>query len=142
MIQDGKNILLRLRTEVQSYTLNLSEVSSSQIAFRLLSVVGKNVQQMDCVFKSDGSIVYASSTLDINSEINASLQAAKDSGVFNGKDGAQGEKGETGPVGPQGPKGTDGKTPVKGVDYYTDADKQEMVEAVLTALPDGTEVSY
>lgn len=142
LIQDGKNILLRFRTEVQSYTLNLSEVSSSQIAFRLLSVVGKNVQQMDCVFKSDGSIVYASSTLDINSEINASLQAAKDSGVFNGKDGAQGEKGETGPVGPQGPKGTDGKTPVKGVDYYTDADKQEMVEAVLTALPDGTEVSY
>lgn len=32
--------------------------------------------------------------------------------------------------------------PKKGVDYYTDADKQEMVEAVLAALPDGTEVSY
>ena len=32
--------------------------------------------------------------------------------------------------------------PKKGVDYYTDEDKQEMVEAVLAALPDGTEVSY
>ena len=32
--------------------------------------------------------------------------------------------------------GKAGKTPVKGTDYYTEADKQEMVEAVLEALPD------
>lgn len=37
---------------------------------------------------------------------------------------------------------TNGKTPVKGVDYYTEADKQEMVNAVLAALPNGDEVSY
>lgn len=30
---------------------------------------------------------------------------------------------------------TDGKTPAKGIDYYTEADKQEMVTAVLAALP-------
>lgn len=157
LIQTGKNVLLRLRTEVQSYTLNLSEVSSSQISFRLLSVTGKNVQQMDCVFKDDGRIEYSSSMLDINSEISGSLQAAKDSGAFNGKDGAQGEKGATGPAGPQGPKGdtgetgpqglqgskgADGKTPVKGVDYFTEADKQELIEAVLAAIPDGSEVAY
>lgn len=65
LIQDGKNILLRLRTEVQSYTLNLSEVSSSQIAFRLLSIVGKNVQQMDCVFRNNGSIEYTDKALEI-----------------------------------------------------------------------------
>jgi hypothetical protein len=38
----------------------------------------------------------------------------------------------------KGEKGTDGKdgyTPQKGVDYYTDADKAEMVSAVLAALP-------
>lgn len=29
--------------------------------------------------------------------------------------------------GTPGPKGDPGTTPVKGVDYYTDADKQEMV---------------
>lgn len=38
--------------------------------------------------------------------------------------------------------GADGKTPVKGVDYHTEVDKQEMVEAVLAALPDGDEVAY
>ena len=72
----------------------------------------------------------------------------------NGSDGAQGEKGDTGPAGPQGPAGAtgqqgpkgdtgaDGKTPVKGTDYWTAADKQEIVNSVIAALPDGTEVSY
>lgn len=80
--------------------------------------------------------------------------------VENGRDGAagpQGPKGDTGAAGPQGPKGdvgpqgaqgapgvngTDGKTPVKGTDYYTNADKAEMVAAVIAALPDASEVSY
>lgn len=42
----------------------------------------------------------------------------------------------------KGPKGTDGKTPARGTDYWTAADKQEIVNDVLAALPDGTEVSY
>lgn len=39
----------------------------------------------------------------------------------------------------QGPKGD---APVKGTDYWTAADKAEIVADVLAALPDGTEVSY
>ena len=39
-------------------------------------------------------------------------------------------------------KGMDGKTPVIGTDYWTEADKQEIVNSVIAALPDGTEVSY
>lgn len=34
-----------------------------------------------------------------------------------------------------GSKGTKGDTPVKGTDYYTEADKAEMVNAVVAALP-------
>lgn len=34
-----------------------------------------------------------------------------------------------------GKDGADGCTPVKGVDYYTEEDKQELVVAVLAALP-------
>ena len=34
-----------------------------------------------------------------------------------------------------GKDGEDGHTPIKGVDYYTDADKAEMVTAVIGALP-------
>ena len=50
--------------------------------------------------------------------------------------GPQGEKGEP------GADGEDGKTPVKGVDYYTEADKTEMVNLVLAAIPGAEEVSY
>lgn len=39
-------------------------------------------------------------------------------------------------------KGDKGDTPVKGTDYYTEADKAEMVAAVIAALPDASEVSY
>lgn len=39
-------------------------------------------------------------------------------------------------------KGADGHTPVKGTDYWTATDKQEIVNDVLAALPDGTEVAY
>lgn len=38
-------------------------------------------------------------------------------------------------TGPAGEPGEDGYTPKKGVDYYTDADKQEMVQSVIAALP-------
>lgn len=38
--------------------------------------------------------------------------------------------------------GKDGYTPVKGVDYFTEADKQAMVQEVLNSLPDGDGVEY
>ena len=71
-----------------------------------------------------------------------------------GEQGIQGIQGETGAPGPQGiqgiqgPKGdkgdtgADGHTPVKGTDYFTEADKQELVTAVIAALPSTEEVSY
>ena len=54
-------------------------------------------------------------------------------------DGAKGDKGDTGAT---GEKGADGYTPVKGTDYFTDADKAEIVNAVLAQVVDGTEVEY
>lgn len=55
---------------------------------------------------------------------------------------SRGATGDTGPTGPQGTPGAAGHTPVKGTDYWTAADKQEIVNDVLAALPDGTEVAY
>jgi hypothetical protein len=46
-----------------------------------------------------------------------------------GPEGPKGDTGDIGPVGPQGatgPKGDDGKTPVRGVDYWTNADKEAI----------------
>lgn len=39
-------------------------------------------------------------------------------------------------------KGDDGKTPVKGTDYFTTADKNELITAVLAALPTWEGGSY
>lgn len=56
--------------------------------------------------------------------------------------GPQGEQGIQGIQGEPGKDGEDGYTPVKGVDYYTEAEKQEIINAVLAAIPSGEEVSY
>lgn len=47
-----------------------------------------------------------------------------------------------GEPGPPGDPGAPGYTPVKGTDYFTEADKTELVNAVLAALPDATGVSF
>ena len=59
---------------------------------------------------------------DLQGGIDTALAQAKSSGEFDGKDGAQGEK------------GADGKTPVKGVDYWTETDKAEIVEDTKQAV--------
>ena len=86
--------------------------------------------------------------------INDALSQAKASGDFKGEKGDQGDPGEKGDKGDKGDTGApgtngtngkdgaDGKTPVKGTDYYTEADKTEMVSRILSALPTWTGGSY
>ena len=89
-----------------------------------------------------------------------SVRDDADRGAFDGPQGPQGPQGETGPKGPQGPQGDTGPqgpqgeqgpkgetgpagyTPVKGTDYFTDADKAELVDAVMAALPAAEEASF
>ena len=68
-----------------------------------------------------------------------------------GPQGIQGEKGDTGEQGPQGPQGEsgqngqdgqDGYTPVKGTDYWTEADIQEIVDEVLASMPAAEQLVY
>lgn len=47
-----------------------------------------------------------------------------------GDPGAAGPQGDTGAPGPQGPAGANGYTPVRGVDYWTEEDKQEILDEV------------
>lgn len=51
--------------------------------------------------------------------------------------GSKGDKGDKGDSikGDKGDTGNDGHTPERGIDYYTEADKKEMVNAVIAALP-------
>lgn len=54
---------------------------------------------------------------------------------LKGDKGDKGDPGTNGKDGQPGKDGADGKTPVKGTDYFTEADKAEMVSAVISALP-------
>ena len=54
----------------------------------------------------------------------ATVEQKLKNGEFNGE---KGDKGDQGEQGIQGEKGDDGYTPQKGVDYYTDAEKQELI---------------
>lgn len=61
---------------------------------------------------------------NVQDAINSSLQSAKESGDFDG---------------PKGDPGEPGYTPQRGKDYWTDSDKREIVEDVLSSgeLPSG-----
>jgi hypothetical protein len=74
---------------------------------------------------------------------NGPLQGAKGDTGPQGPQGPKGDTGETGPQGPAGadgakgdtgPAGADGKTPVRGTDYFTDADKKEMADAAAESV--------
>ena len=90
------------------------------------------------VYEDNVTVITAAQLNAIQDEI-IRVAAEVDDGGLVGPTGPQGPKGDTGDTGPQGPAG---HTPVKGTDYWTAADKAEMVADVIAALPDGTEVSY
>lgn len=50
---------------------------------------------------------------------------------IRGKDGQDGKDGKDGRDGRNGTNGQNGRTPVKGVDYWTDSDKLEIVNGIL-----------
>lgn len=97
---------------------------------------------------------------DVTFEDGSTFQEKYDNGELKGEkgdtgeqgiQGIQGEKGDKGDKGDAGINGTngingkdgaDGKTPVKGVDYFTEADKQELVDLVLTEIPSAEGVGY
>ena len=51
-----------------------------------------------------------------------------------GIQGEKGEKGDTGDTGSPGKDGADGYTPQKGVDYWTEEEKTEIVQAVVDSI--------
>ena len=72
----------------------------------------------------------------------AAIKGDKGDKGDTGAPGPQGVQGIQGPKGDKGDNGADGHTPIKGTDYFTEADKQELVTAVIAALPSTEEVSY
>lgn len=78
----------------------------------------------------DEAIAKKLNASELPTAINTALAQAKESGEFDG------------PQGPQGATGADGYTPVRGTDYWTAADQEQIVSDVLVALPTWTGGAY
>ncbi len=71
------------------------------------------------------------------------FQGARGPQGIQGEKGDKGEQGYQGPIGPKGLKGekgdkgdrgADGYSPVKGVDYYTDTEKENLVQEITNTV--------
>lgn len=82
---------------------------------------------------NEGEIGDSVSEATALTELVATLNKKLENDEFRGEQGIQGIQGE---------KGNDGYTPVKGVDYYTEAEKDELVNEILSNFVDGNEVAY
>lgn len=78
---------------------------------------------------AEGTSVTVKSVSESTEDGGSNVVTFSDGNTLTVKNGSKGDTGAT------GSNGADGKTPVKGTDYFTDADKAEMVDAVIAALP-------
>lgn len=142
-VKNGNTILLGFSTSGANNTRDVTypivtwggNTWSVQV-FDLLSLFkAKNVTLNDGSSVQDAvdKLSNASHTHD-NKSILDKLSAVNGKLQYDGSDvGLKGDKGD---------KGADGKTPVKGTDYWTTADKAEIVADTLAALPTWTGGSY
>lgn len=80
----------------------------------------------------EGNLTWTASKTDMPAVDGSNIKGPKGD---TGATGPQGPKGDTGATGAQGPAGASGATPQRGVDYWTAADQQAIVNDVLAALP-------
>ena len=91
---------------------------------------------------ADGTSVTISSVSESTADNGSNVVTFSDGKTLTVKNGSKGSQGDKGDKGDKGDTGEAGYTPVKGTDYYTTADKTEMVNLVLAALPTWTGGSY
>ena len=119
------------------------ETTSAEVVAVTVERVQEEVTQIDPKYVSldAGASAYdiavANGFKGSEQEWLASLKGDKGDTGPTGPQGIQGPQGDRGPQGIQGPAGKDGRTPERGIDYWTEADKAEIVEEVLENIPEG-----
>ena len=121
---------------------DLFVLQQGNVAKKLSGSTLKNYVVLDVVSAEAQTLPAGSDATANYDKANKTLQIGVPAGS-TGATGPQGPKGDTGPAGPKGDKGDKGdNTPVKGIDYWTSEDKQEIVQDVLDAMPTWTGGSY
>ena len=98
-------------------SLNTVEIEAPEGYASWLDLANTKLNQMDN-FDINVSKVGDTATIKVTNRLGETSSASI-------KDG------EIGPTGPQGIQGVPGYTPVKGVDYYTESEKQEMINYII-----------
>lgn len=137
--EDGSSIQSITRTAGNSapgttdtYTVTLTDGSTTQFQVyngkdgagsgdMTAAVYDPTGKAQDVFAYVDNAVKNAVSTDDIDAAVNKALEEAKASGEFDGKDG---------------------DTPVKGTDYWTDEDKQSIIDEILSNYPEAEVQSF
>lgn len=110
---------------IHDYTVKVQDISGGH---RLIATRGSETQTIDIMSKSGGGTGGSGADgfspiieiTEISGGHRLTVTDVNGTESFDVLDGAP---------------GNDGKTPVKGTDYFTEADKTEIVNSVLAALP-------
>lgn len=134
------------RTKPEDYVYTETEVLNYNTLLERIDEIDENIgQEVENYLKENPIEVdlsgYATKEDLETIELTPGPQGEPGPAGKDGKDGEPGKDGSDGKDGAPGAAGKDGKTPVKGTDYWTEADKAEIVEDVLAALPAAEGVS-
>lgn len=116
-------MMLKVAFKESDRALDAQFAESEQV----FNVGYKNLQTIN---GKDGSSAYE---IAVKNGFSGSESAWLES--LRGPQGNAGPQGEPGPQGNAGPQGAPGKTPEKGIDYFTEPEKQEFINSVIAGLP-------
>lgn len=85
----------------------------------------------------DGTSVTIASVSTSTEDGGSNVVTFSDGNTVTVKNGSKGDKGDTGATGADGKNGADGKTPVRGTDYWTDSDIASMKSYLETVILNG-----
>lgn len=117
-VESSPMLTVGLFSEIKSLIMKSRDIVDAH--FELMEPM---ICESEMLFDKIADMSPAGSAEDVVFEDGETFQQKYDSGEL------------TGPQGPEGPAGAAGYTPVKGTDYFTEADKTEMINLVLAALP-------
>ena len=150
---------------------NVTDIKPTSTNNNIISMHGARVNNIGTPTADQDAVTKKYVDDNTETLVNEALAQAKASGEFNGANGTNGKDGtsvtvksvsestadsgsnvvtfsdgktltvKNGSKGSNGSNGADGKTPVKGTDYFTEADKTEIVNLVLANFTDVSEVA-
>ena len=144
LVADVPNILLTRAGTITACLVETGEGYTHTLFTKKIDVAQK---------KKPSDYIYTETEVKNYNDLEKRVEELEGKGV-KGDKGDKGDKGEPGEKGEpftyedftaeqlEALKGQDGKTPIKGTDYFTEADKSEFVTDVINALPQWQGGSY